>query len=467
MSVRRAYLAIFTVWIAQLALCVSPVHAQPPAGSIEQSDEGSNWRYDYLQLLLEERKMRVERSLVSIEANARKALIVVGNDGDNAIFSSEKRAITNFVERGGAVLLMHELNGVGRGDRWTLPGLGVFHKGPVSAISDQEAYDGFSDCVRVTNIRDRQGLFGDIKTLIANRAGWFKPSESSEWDWETVATFPAASMPIEAQPKPLLCIGRPNNANGGIAVVLADSSMLTNGMLWHGDNGRLALRLTELFREQGRDRYYMLRNNISLDSVTQRLAEKMRDEAARAQPPNLPRPKPTFAQMLDLGNIVAKKVIDSNVLNEALQRQPRHMSPERYFRFLIIMLIACAMIWILWKLLTSRNLREFWLARRRQRFAYEIQSGNEAGDYRTAASYLAQEFCIQWTGSHHSRQWQQSLATLLVRWPSVTPSDRHELSRIVDIASRGCHERMLGPDFQKFGKSIDVLRRLLFTSTPA
>ena len=468
MSVRLSifFLAVTAVWITQLGLCVPSVHAQPPAGASEQNED-SNWRYDYLQLLLEERKMRVERSLLSMFDNARKSLIVVGNDGENAIRSLESRTIIDFVERGGAVLLMHELNGKGRGDRLVLSGLGIFHKGPVSAISDQDVYEGYSDCVRVTNIRDRQGLFANIKMLVANRAGWFKPSESSDWDWETVATFPTASMPIEAQPKPLLCIGRPKNSEGGIAIVLSDSSLLANSMLWHGDNGRLALRLSELFHGQGRDRFYMLRNNISLDSVTQRLAEKMREEAARAQPPNLPRPKPTYAQMLDLGNIVAKEVIDSNVLNEALQRQPRHMPPERYFRFLVILLIAGAMIWILWKLLTSRSLREFWLARRRQRFAYEIQSGNEAGDYRTAASYLAQEFCIQWTGSHHSRQWQQSLATLLVRWPSVTPSDRHELSRIVDIASRGCHERMLGPDFQKFGKSIDMLRRLLFTSTPA
>ncbi len=100
--------------------------------------------------------------------------------------------------------------------------------------------------------------------------------------------------------------------------------------------------LCELFQQQGRDRFHMLRNNVSLDSVSERIADQLRQEQARMQPP-LPKPKPTVSQMLDLANVVAKEVIDSNVLNEALQRQPRHMSAERYFRILIILLIAAAM----------------------------------------------------------------------------------------------------------------------------
>lgn len=459
-------LCLIVAWTAQLALPPALLRAQVTIETGPTDEEASSWRYDLFQLLLEERKLKVERSLSSIVDNADKSVIVVGNDGNNTIRSISAREIINYVESGGAILLMHELNGLNRADRLALNGLGTFYKGPVSAISSQDAYESFADCVRVSDIRDREGIMTGINTLVTNRAGWFKPSESSAWDWEAVATFPAATMPMEAQPKLLMCLGRPKNGSRGMAIVLSDSSLLTNNMLWHGDNSRLALRLGELFQQQGRDRFHMLRNNISLDSISERIAEKLREEQARMQPP-LPRPKPTFSQMLDLANIVAKEVIDSNVLNEALQRQPRHMSAGRYFRVLIILIIAAALAYILWKILTSRSLRELWLSRRRQRYSYEIQAGNEAGDYRTAASYLAQEFCIQWTGSHHSRQWQQALATLMARLPSVTPADRHELTRIVDIASRGCHERMLGPDFQKFGKSIDMLRRTLITASTA
>ncbi len=463
-------LAWLTAWSAQLALTLAPAWAQAdidsPTDARGSVTEASMWRYDFFQLLLEEKKLRVERSAQSIMSNAAKSVMVVANDGNNALRAVETRSMIQYVESGGALLLIHELNGSRRADALALLDLGVFSKGPVTAISDDDSYEGFSDCVRVTNIQDRQGDFAGIRTLITNRAGWFKPSATSRWAWETVARFPNAVLPVEPQNKPLLSIGRPQNGNGGMIIVLADSSLLTNSMLWHGDNGLLALRLSELFERQGRDRFHFVRNNISLESVSERLAEQIRRESERLQP-NLPKPKPTMAQMLELGNIVAKEVIDSNVLNEALQRQPRHVSPARYFRLLIILLIAGTLAWILWKVLTSRNLREMWLARRRQRHAFEIHSGNEAGDYRTAASYLAQEFCIQWTGSHHSRQWQQALATLLVRWPSVTAADRHELTRIVDIASRGCHERMLGADFQKFGKTIDALRRALVTASTA
>ncbi|MCC6509959.1 MAG: hypothetical protein IT423_12705, partial [Pirellulaceae bacterium] len=76
---------------------------------------------------------------------------------------------------------------------------------------------------------------------------------------------------------------------------------------------------------------------------------------------------------------------------------------------------------------------------------------------RTAAGYLAREFCQQWTGSIHSSDWQQTLGVLMVRG-TLAPADKQELTRIVDIASRGCHERMTGPDFQKLGKTIAKLR---------
>jgi hypothetical protein len=444
--------------IAGLLVWPSLIQAQPPANR-SPDDPGASWRYDFLQLLLEERQLRVDRSLQSAFGNPKSSVVVVGNDGDNALRMMPS-VIVDYVEQGGAILIMHELNGVGRADVLALAGIGSFFKGPVTALRPEDTYEGFNDCVRVSEVRDREGLFSDVRMLITNRAGWFKPSEAMGWDWETVATFPVHTEPTKVQPKRLLCIGRPKNSNGGIAIVLSDSSMLTNNMIFHGDNSRLALHLAEVFQQQGRDRFVMLRNNISLDSISNRIAERMRQEQERMQQQNLPRPKPTLAQWLEMGNLVAKEVVDSNVINEALQRQPRNVAPERYFRFLVTLLVAASLIWILWKLLTSTSLRELWLARRRQRHAYEIQSGNEAGDYRTAAGFLAQEFCIQWTGSHHSRQWQQALATL-VRQPPITAVDRNALVRVVDIASRGCHERMSGPEFQKFGNTLEALRRLM------
>lgn len=457
------FIAAFS-WL--LACSTASLRAQSLAAPGAASDESTAWQYDLFQLLLEEHKLKVERSMQSIVNSASKSVIVVGNDGNNDVRSISPYEMIVYVENGGAILLMHELNGFGRQNAIAMSGIGTLHRGPVSALHASDTYEGYSDCVRVSNISDREGLFSGIGTLITNRAGWFRPSDSSDWDWEVVATFPVATVPVDGQPKHLMAVGRPRNGRGGMAIVLSDSSLLTNNMLWHGDNSRLALRLAELFKQQGRDRFHMLRNNISLDSITEKIAEKLRQERERSQP-NLPVPKPTFAQMLDLGNIVAKEVIDSNVLNEALQRQPRHMSARRYFTILIILLIAAVIAVVLVKMLTTGPLRELWLSRRRQRFSYEIQAGNASGDYRTAASYLAQEFCVQWTGSHHSRQWQQALATLLARMPSVTPSDRHELTRIVDIASRGCHERMMGSDFQNFGKKLDELRRYFISTATA
>ncbi len=411
--------------LALVVLLARPtcLHAQGE-GQLPGDEVNVSWQYNMLQLLFEEQRMSVVRSYGGLFANPRKSLLIVGNDGMNSI-ALQAPELLKFVNDGGALLLMHELNGRDRANMMAMGGLGTFHRGPVLATRTKDAYEGFRDCVRITDISDRDGIFFGIESLITNRADWFVPSKQGNWDWEAVASFPTATQPVEAQPKQCLWIGRPKNKNRGMAIVLSDSTLLTNNMLWHGDNSQLALRLAELFKEQGRERFCFIRNNLTLDSITESLANKLREEQAKQPQPPLtppgPPPKPTLSQLLNLGNVVAKEVADSNVLNEALQRQPRHISPERYFRVLIGLLIVATIVWILWKILTSPSLRELWLARRRQRHAYEIQSGNEAGDYRTAASYLAQEFCVQWTGSYYSRHWQQALATLLVRQPSVTP----------------------------------------------
>ncbi len=211
-------------------------------GDCATEEDPASWRYDLFQLLLEERKLKVERSLKSIIENAEKSVVVVGNDGNNLIRSISARQIVNYVESGGAVLLMHELNGPGRADRMVLDGFGMFHKGPVMGSGSDDAYQGFPDCVRVTRISDREGILAGIETLITNRAGWFQPIDSSAWQWEAVATFPTATMPMVTQSKHLLWFGRPTNGSQGMAIVLSDSSLLTNNMLWHGDNSRLALR---------------------------------------------------------------------------------------------------------------------------------------------------------------------------------------------------------------------------------
>ncbi len=330
----------------------------------------------------------------------------------------------------------------------------------------RDRYEQYADCLRITDISDPQDLFPGVKTIITNRGNWFVPNRSVRWRWQTIASYPNTTNPIRSRKQALITVAEPATVAtnqpagaGGIFIVMADSSLLTNGMLWHGDNAKLALRIGELMKRQERKKLVFLQNGRSLSPATERLADQMRKELEKRNASlDLPPPEPSLERMLKLGNAIAKEVADSNVLNEALAKQPRNVDPYKYFRFLVGLLVVLGLLWAIWKLLTSQTLRQLWLARRRMRHAYEIVSGNEAGDYRTAAGYLAREFCIQWTGSTHSKEWQQALALLLVRSPNISPDSKRQLSRVVDIASRGCHEQMSGPEFQLLGRTLSNLR---------
>lgn len=421
-----------------------------------QPQDSWQFRTELFQLLLEEQGLKSSNNLNDATRAPLRSVIVVVNDTSRRPAIAAEQLI-RFVQQGGALLIAREIGAAEALPSVSAAGFGTFAKGPVFATEALDQYETFADCVRVKSVHDPDALIRGVSTIITNRSGWFAPGASSPFTWHTLAAFPETTRPRGSGQQALIAVGRPEAPSEGIAIVSADASLFTNGMLWHGDNAFLAIRLSEALRGEARDRMVFIANGQTLGSAAQRLASQLRDEQARAQLSSRP-PEPALDRLLRLSNAVAKEVVDSNIVNEALRQQPRNLHPRRYFRLLIGMLIVAFILGIVWMLLTRRMLRTTWVARLRMKSAYEIQSGNEAGDHRQAAGYLAREFCHELTGSGHSVDWQNYLARLLASTPAINTSEQEELTRIVDIASRGCQERMNAPDLQRLGRTIAGLR---------
>lgn len=431
------------------------------SASAEASASGDAWdfQFDLFQLLLEEQGLIAARDLEAALEAPRESVIVLAGVIQKDLLPWEK--IGRFLEDGGVVLLAVDTD-----RNMKLPEIGRFSIGPVTADDPRIRYSVFPDCVQVTEITNVQSQFGGVFNIVTNRSAWFLPESQGPFVWEAIARFPRGCLPGPSQGKPLLAIGRPVAGGQGFLLVSADGSLLTNGMLWHGDNAVLAIRIASLLAGNGqrKSRLVFIGDGESLGAARDRLPPKP-PHADENNQPKIKVPEPQLSQVLKVANAVVKEVVDSNVLNETLKQQPRNVSPSRYFRALLILLALALSLWALARLWFSGTLRPIHLRRRKMRSAYELQavsgeavSGDAAGDYRQSAGYLAREFCRELTGSRSSADWQKYAGQVLSSTSSVPGADRHELVRIVDIASRGHRARMSGADFQQLGKTIAALR---------
>ena len=437
---------LFACW-----LCTArPNQACAQTGQTAPADEAWPFQFDLFQLLLEERGLVEMADFDEAFSMPTDAVIVLANPTPQA--SVPWVALHQFVQEGGTILLAAE-------QPMRPVGIGQFMMGPVRATEPSARYGVFDDCVQVTDISNVDRLFNGIFTVVTNRSTWFLPDPRGPFEWSSIARFPRNSLPYASRGEPLLALGRPTAGGAGIIIVSADASLFTNGMLWHGDNTLLAIRIAAALCEGNRKRLVFMADGQVLGNAKQRF-----QKPENAGHPNLganpPLPEPRLSQFLKLANAVAKEVADSNVINESLKQRPRNVRPARYFRALLVVLTVSLLMWLLYKLLTRRPLRPTLLRRRRMRSAHELgtTNGHEPHDYRQSASYLAREFCWQLTGSRHSTDWQKYAARLLAASPSLDGFEQRELTRIIDIASRGCREPISSAAFQQLGRTIAILR---------
>ena len=432
--------------LCALLLCsrwfVAPVHAQSPL----EADESWHFRYDLLQMLLEERGLQVGKSLTAALKSPRDSVIVIVGDRPR-LSNNEWGSLIGFVINGGTLLVASDSS-------FTLPGVGNFSKGPVITTAARNQYQQFEDCIRIA--ADSPNFEG-VSEIVTNRSGWFTPNPTAFLEWEVVAAIPSLSRPASSQGSPLLAVGRWGEKEEGRVIACADASIFSNGMLWHGDNAFAAIRVSDLLCSEGKSQLAFLSDGELLDSYRTRInpADELNP------PPELPEvPEPELKKVLRLANAIAKDVAESNIMNEALKQRPRGISPSNYFRALLYLVAIILLIGTVVMILRSGTFQAMFLPPRTMRSAYEMReyANSHTDDFRNSAGYLARDFCWELTGSRHTGDWQKFLAGLMSNSSSMNKTEYQELARIIDIACRGRHTKMSSFEFQQLGKSISIQR---------
>lgn len=436
------------------------LHAQTEAAAT--APEGWDFQYDLFQVLLERQGLAPVARLEDAFSEPNQSVIVIAGDPAQLPVHALGQ-LAHFVEHGGALLLATD-------HPWTVPRIARFAGGRVTSGDSRTRYHGFADCVEVTAIAKDDPRLAGISTIVTNRSSWLKLDPSSPFLWDVGAAFPENSLPTASRGQPLLVFGNSSDrARTGIVILSADASLLTNGMLWHGDNAILAIRVSSYLAGTDRTRLAFWADGQMLASLRNQL-DPQASSAPDAQV-ELPIPEPDLQRVLKLANAVAREVAQSNVLNETLKQRPRHQNPAQYFRWLLVAATAAAFLIAVWVLTTTRGLRPLSAGggKATKRTFRSTRGGSmlEPTDFRNPACSLAREFCWELTGSRHSTDWQKYLAKQLVFEPSMRPSDQQDLARIIDIASRGCREQMTASDFEQLGKTIAVLRAKRETASDA
>lgn len=461
----RIVTAMVSVLLGTFSFGAGIVQEPPEVADVgTTANSGRQWdfQFDLFQMLLEEQGARVVAWQDAWQKPSESVIVLAGN-----LESMPRRPRTElirFVEAGGRILLATE-----RG--FSSSQIGSIKAGPVSSTDRQYQYQAFQDCLSLS-ATSGANVLADVNQVVLNRSGWFLPNVD-RLQWETLLELPNNCWPYPSRNQPVLAIGRSNS--GGLVVVSSDASLFTNGMLWHGDNAVVAIRLADVLTESAGQRRQdgtqpsgstrrSLGNRTKLAfMVDGRILGSFRDRLPRNDPqdgsqtpPALP--EPTLERALRLGNIIAKEVAASNIINESLMQQPRRLAASRYFQGLLFFAALLFLIGALLLVIGGGNFRNRFLRIRRMQRSFELRDA-QSDDFRIPAGHLAREFCCELTGSDNSAEWQsywnrmQQGAT-----PKFRKADFQSLIQILDVASRGYQSRLGASEFQEFGRKVEKLR---------
>ena len=295
---------------------------------------------ELFQMLLEERGMTQLQSLEASLESPKTSVIVLAGDLRRLRVDIWAR-IVQFVKRGGNILIASDQ---GR----SMSGIAEIKPGPVVSLEEADQFLNFKDCIRIQNLDQSQPVILGVNEIVSNRTAWLiLPSNTNTTDlfhWKTIAALPEHCYPIESSRQPIIALGTTNSKNSGVIAIVADTSILSNGMLWHGDNATFAIRISELLATGQRSGLSFVVDGRVLGSYKERLQPPEpppvtnMNEASQT-PATREIPETDLETKLRMANHVLKSVAESNILNEALANQPRPMN-ARFYTFVVLTILA-------------------------------------------------------------------------------------------------------------------------------
>lgn len=433
------------------------------AGTVVNADW--HFRYELFQMLLEERGLKTADSLNVALASPRDSVIVMIGKMVR-VHSVHSEQLPVFAEQGGTVLLALDGN-------VSVAGIANFTSASITSEDSATQYQGHSDCLRVADLERSHPLMKGLSELIVNRSGWLVLHPQPEWmSWEVLATVPETCSPRRCRGQPLIAANLSGLPDAGTMIVAADPSLLTNSMLWHGDNALFAIRVSELLCRGEKRRLAFIVDGQPLPSyrtspLLQRTAKPQPQKSVPLSVPlqNSPPPKPTLESALRLANSVIQNVEESNILNEALINQPRPLNRRLYTWIVLVGLVAIMAAWLTLKMEHTATVSPPSPSARTMKTALALLNVNEdqARQYGEAAQMLARDFCQELSagGPPSSDSWHcldnPAIQPALER---MSASQRRELTGLIELAASSDAPHISSRRLQQIGLVIHSLRGL-------
>lgn len=457
---------MFELTVRILVLMVCGVFSALVRGqeAASPSPDESRWHvgYELFQMLLEERGLTVLETAEEAFRSPQSTTIVMTGDL-RSLMQRDWLSLRRFAENGGTVLLASDST-----SRW-----GGFHGGPVIPQDPEDHYQGFQDCVQVRRLQSRHPLMEGVQTVIANRCGWLTPLSDGALRWEVVARLPDDCTPAASSGQPLIMVGQISSPRGGDVsgsiILAADQSLFINNMLWHGDNAILAVRISDLLCRGSRTRLLFVSDGEILPSY--RDSPVMPSPQAETPPvPPLPEqlPEPELQTLVRLANSVIRNVEESNILNETLMNQPRHVRQPLYLQVVLMVLTCLAGLLLAWRVSGKSLLRPQPLPGRQMlpSGAVDADSPTAGSQFGAAAEILAAELCRELTGSDNPADWSKQLHQKVGSKNPVSPHassamtrvERRNLATVLELAINGRKAQISRRRFQQIGRTIQRMR---------
>jgi hypothetical protein len=427
-----------------------------PTDADRAADERWHLGYEMFRMLLEEKGLTPEQSWDAALSSPAESLVVVCGDL-RQIQTSEWLRARRFVAQGGALLVASE-------GRFEFPGVCSFYPGAATSGYSPDRYQSFADCIRIRRLKPDDELVKGVREIVVNRTGWLSTPVDDSLDWQVIASMPATTLPRVSRNEPLILAGRDAAPQTGLMILVADESLFTNGMLWHGDNAIFAIQASELLCRGGRRQLLFVHNGIPLPGYRESSGMQP-PEPNQTNPPMIPPdielPEPDFQTKLQLANAVLDEVQESNLVNEVLRDRPRQMRPLAYLRTVLLFLLALATLFVLWRLTQNHLNLPALPPPRFLQSVFGVMSTRQISnsEFGTAIVVLARDFCIELTGSRTEADW---IRCLLEQPSSPTQSlsrtQRRELTDILGLALRGATIHLSRSRFQALGRAIKELR---------
>ncbi|MCH2203483.1 MAG: hypothetical protein MK102_16070 [Fuerstiella sp.] len=472
---------------AQLAICWLLVLVIPDtrAQTFTNADPPAippTWDFDFdlFQTLLETQGVE-SQNRKNVQSNrtdwnrmmadpSKSVIVLTGNIEE---FSSWSK-FHNFLTMGGVIF-------VASNEPVDIYGFFKIDFGPVTAPDRKVRWHGHEDCIQVTDLDISKALMKDVSTVVVNRSGWIgRLDNSMEYQWSRLAVLPHNLRPRECAHQPVIAVAHSRRKGNGRLIVMADGSLLSNGMIWHGNNLTLLINLVQELTRDNRNAYVFLNNG---QAVENRVTDLIRQAALSAVPNLQSIPGEDVAELsselpleaiadlpaetlLDIGNTLATRIDDSDILNQLMADRPRYLADRFYRRSILFTICAAGVTIFLMRSYLAGPVPLPWLRQRRRPDPPETPVVMSVTNYGQATRALARDTCRYLTGSREPKDWLSRLQkdgdlwrTLYAR-SSAPHATTHTMGQLLSFGTEKENTGLSQQQFERFGKSIHQLRQL-------